>query len=301
MRPLGPIGPTGPFARSHFLKFVTAFLLLILCISSRADAPLRIASFSTVLTEIAQSVGGDRVAVNALIQPGADPHSYQPSASDLATLGDSDLVLAPGTHMGGFFENLGETTAGRVPVLQMGDLLKSEKKGGDDPHWWHSIALTRKAVILLRRELEKLRPADAPYFQERAAAYLAGLDDLEAWVKRKVAELPRDRRILVTAHDAFQAYARDYGFTNHSIEGVHTHGEPSNRHVAELVDLIRRDKIKAVFVESAINPKVTTEITRETGARLGGTLYADGPGEGDASTYSGMTRHNISTIVDALK
>ena len=107
--------------------------------------------------------------------------------------------------------------------------------------------------------------------------------DLDNWVKRKVAELPRDRRNLVTSHDAFQYFARDYGFKIEAIEGVNTETEASNRHVSELIDDIKKQGVKAIFLESTLNPKVTSQITRETGAKIGGTLYADGLGPGDAS------------------
>ncbi|MBV8641498.1 MAG: zinc ABC transporter substrate-binding protein, partial [Verrucomicrobia bacterium] len=126
-------------------------------------------------------------------------------------------------------------------------------------------------------------------------------DALNNWAKRKVAELPRDKRKLVTSHDAFQYLARDYGFKIYAIEGVSTETEPSDRHVAELIDDIKKQQVKAIFLENTLNPKVTREITRESGAKIGGSLYADGLGDGDGSTYEGLVRHNISTIVDALQ
>jgi zinc/manganese transport system substrate-binding protein len=130
---------------------------------------------------------------------------------------------------------------------------------------------------------------------------LAKLEALDNWVKRKVAELPRDKRKLVTSHDAFQYLAKDYGFKIYAIEGVSTETEPSNRRVAELIDNIKSQQVKAIFLESTLNPKVNRELTRETGARIDGTLYADGLGAGDCMSYEGMVRHDISTIVDALK
>ena len=105
----------------------------------------------------------------------------------------------------------------------------------------------------------------------------------------------------MTSHEAFEYFSREFGFTLSAIEGVNSESEPSNRHVAELIDRIKKQNIKAIFVESTLNPKVTAEITRETGAKIGGTLYADGLGPGEAGTYAGMFRHNVSTIVDALK
>ena len=170
-----------------------------------------------------------------------------------------------------------------------------------DPHWWNSAANVEQATRIVRDELSKLDPADKSYFGKKAEAYLVQLESLNRWVRRRVAELPRDQRKLVTSHDAFQYFAHEYGFSISAIEGVSTETEPSNRHVAELIDQIRKEGVKAIFTESTLNPKVTTEITRETGAKVGGVLYADGLGTGEESTYEGMVKHNVSTIVDALK
>ncbi|HEX3817018.1 MAG TPA: metal ABC transporter substrate-binding protein, partial [Chthoniobacterales bacterium] len=166
---------------------------------------------------------------------------------------------------------------------------------------WNDVGNVEAATIVVRAALTKLDPVDAADFARNAQAYLTSLEQLQHWVRQKVAELPRDRRTLVTAHDAFQDFAGTYGFETQAIEGVDPEGEPSNRHVAELIERIKKDHIKAIFIESTLNPKVTAQITRETGARIGGVLYADGLGTGAAGTYAGMIRHNVSTIVDALK
>jgi ABC-type Zn uptake system ZnuABC Zn-binding protein ZnuA len=171
----------------------------------------------------------------------------------------------------------------------------------EDPHWWHSVGNVRQATKIIRDELIKLGPADKADFEKNSNAYLAKLDALDDWLKRKVAELPRDQRKLVTSHDAFQYLARDYGFKIEAIEGVSAETEASNKHVSDLIDDIKKQGVKAIFLENTLNPKVTTEITRETAAKIGGTLYPDGLGMGDASTYEGMMKHNVSTIVDALK
>ena len=171
----------------------------------------------------------------------------------------------------------------------------------DDPHWWNSVTNVERATVIVRDALIKLDQADQADFEKNAQSYLAKLAALNNWAKRKVAELPRDKRKLVTSHDAFQYLARDYGFKIYAIEGVSTETEPSDRHVAELIDAIKNQRVKAIFLENTLNPKVSREITRETGAKIGGSLYADGLGNGDGNTYEGLVRHNISTIVDALK
>src|SRR5262249_52408033 len=144
--------------------------------------------------------------------------------------------------------------------------------------------------------LIQLRPNDQELFSRNAAAYLAELEALKKWADAEVAKLPRDQRKLVTSHDAFQYFAGDFGFAIYPIKGISSDEEPSSRAVADLIALIRAQKVKAIFPESIENPKVIAEITRETGAKIADKLYADGLGDGDASTYAGMYRHNVRTI-----
>jgi ABC-type Zn uptake system ZnuABC Zn-binding protein ZnuA len=305
------------------MTIVRGFLVFILfgitsVLSVGAAETLKIASLSTVLTEIVQEVGGTHVNVAGLVKPGQDPHEYQPSPSDLKEAGEAKLVLLSGKHLEHYLDKVQEATGGKAEAIAVGDALPTlklkaapdepEAKAAadpngmiDDPHWWNSVINVEKATTIVRDALIKLDPADRGDYEKNANAYLAKLDTLNKWAKRKVAELPRDKRKLVTSHDAFQYLAKDYGFKIYAIEGVSTETEPSNRHVAELIDNIKSQQVKAIFLESTLNPKVSREITRETGAKIGGTLYADGLGAGEGMTYEGMVRHNISTIVDALK
>ena len=158
-----------------------------------------------------------------------------------------------------------------------------------------------KAAKIVRDALAKISPGDAAAFSANADRHLARLAALEKWAKAKLAELPRDKRKLVTSHDAFQYFAKENGFTIYAVEGVSSLDQPSSKRVADLIRIVKEQGVKAVFTESIENPKVLREITRETGAAIGGELYADGLGDGDAATYEGMYRHNVATIVDALK
>jgi zinc/manganese transport system substrate-binding protein len=297
--------------------FLAFFLLSAPSVPSlNAAEKLKVASFSTVLTEITQQIGADHVEVAGLVKPGQDPHEYQPTPSDLRQAADAKLILLSGKHLEHYLDKIQQATGAKAESLAVGDALPSLKMKAeelpagttadqngmiDDPHWWNSVANVQKAATIVRDELIKLDPADRADYEKSGKAYLAKLAALDVWAKRKVAELPRDKRKLVTSHDAFQYLAKDYGFKIYAIEGVSTETEPSNRHVAELIDEIKKERVKAIFLENTLNPKVSTEIIKETGAKIGGSLFADGLGEGAGSTYEGMFRHNISTIVDALK
>ena len=286
-----------------------AVLAAALGLSGAASAaPLKVASLSSVLSDVARNVGGDKIEVEEIVKGGVDPHEFVPSPSDVQQVADAGVVLVSGKGMEGYLAKLEEGTD-QKKFVDVGDKigaslkLKDEGKTIEDPHWWHSVANVRKAADVVRDALIAADPADKDAFAANDAAYQAKLNDLDKAIRLKVAELGRDKRKLVTSHDAFQYFARDYGFKIYPIEGVSTAEEPSTRKVAELLGTIRKEKVKAVFFENTQNPKVITQITKETGATVGGELYADGLGApgGDAATYLDMMRHNADTIVNALK
>jgi zinc/manganese transport system substrate-binding protein len=299
------------------MAFPSACRALLLWVFALLTVPLKaeikVASFSTVLSEITQKVGGKNVAVTSLIKPGQDPHEYQLTPGDLTAATAADLVLLSGKGMeASYLENLRDSLPKRVEVLAVGEELPGLGKGaveekeastqvGEDPHWWNSVSEAERATAIVRDALIRLDPAHTADYQAGAQAYLAELKELDLWAKRKIAELPRDRRKLVTSHDAFQYFAKEYGFQIDSIEGLTTDQEPSVSHVSALIAEIKQQRVKAIFLENTLNPKVSAEITRESGAKIGGTLYADGLGPGEGETYAGMIRHNVNTIVDALK
>jgi len=291
------------------IRFLFLGLILPVLTIKAAAGTITVTSLSTILTEMAQEIGGDHVKVVALVKPGMDPHDYEPQPEDLGRAGDSQLILATGKHLENYLPKLSQSTGGKAAILQVGDALPSLKMAGDeaaktgglDPHWWHSIANMKVAVRTVRDEFGKLDPADKGDFEANAAAALAKLDALNQWARLEVSKLPKDKRKLVTSHDAFQYFARDYGFTIYPIEGVTTEDQPSSKKIAELIDTIKAQHVKAVFFENIENPKVIQQITQETGAKVGGELYADGLGTGAEATYEGMFRHNVTTIVAALQ
>lgn len=287
----------------------TILCLLLAALPLTAAEPVRVSSFSTILTEIAGQVGGNRAVVTGHVKPGLDPHEFEPKPADMKIVGDANVILLSAKHMEGYVPKLKEATGARGRLVEVGDGFASLKMADEhdpskiveDPHWWHSIANMMKATKIVRDELIKASPADKEVFSTNAEKYLARLAALQKWARAKIAELPRDQRKLVTSHEAFQYFAKENGFSIYAVEGISSADQPSSKRVGELIATIRAQRVKAIFTEVIQNPKVLKEITRETGVKIGGELHADGLGEGEASTYEGMYRHNVSTIVEALK
>jgi zinc/manganese transport system substrate-binding protein len=293
------------------LSRLLALCFLACVLPLRAAAPLKVSSFSTILSEVASRVGGEEVQIHAHVKPGSDPHDFEPRPGDLKRVAEADLVLLSAKHMEGYVGKLQEASGGRARFLEVGAQLPSlwlRAEGADgkalkeeDPHWWHSIENTQKAVKVVRDALGELRPQQRELFQRNAATYALELGELQKWARQRIAELSRDKRKLVTSHDALQYFAKEYGFTVYPVEGLTPTEQPASRQVAELLTTIKGQRVKAVFSEDTVNPKVLKQITAETGAVLGGQLWVDGLGTGEASTYSGMFKHNVNTIVEALR
>jgi zinc/manganese transport system substrate-binding protein len=284
----------------------------VLCLAASASAapapppgPIRVVTLSTVLTEIAGRVGGDQARVAGLVRAGVDPHTFNPSPADIRAVVDADLVLASGLSLEAYLDRLVASSGSQGRVISVGDALPAviSTQGGErDPHWWHSIDDMIAAAELIRAEFCRIRPAACGYFSANAGAYRERLLGLKAWVGLEIGRLPPARRQLVTSHDAFGYFARDYGFTIHSISGISSDSQADAGHLALLIDLIKREGIPAIFAEDSVNPRLVENLLRETGVRMGGTLYADGlgpPGSG-AETYESMYRHNVRAIVEAL-
>lgn len=281
------------------MKLPGVLCLFLLLAFARADErKLRVSSFSTILTEIAREVGGEKATVTGHVKAGVDPHDFVPKPTDLKTVASAELILLSARNLESYTAKLREASGGKGVLLEVGNLLPG---ASDDPHWWHSTGNLSRATKILRDEMSRLRPDARADFSANAEKYLRRIDALQKWVKAKVAELPRDRRKLVTNHDSFGYFAREFGFAVYPIAGLSANDQPGGKKVAAIIATIRDQGVKAIFSEDRDNPKVIGQITKETGAKLGGRLLSDGPGAGAMGTVEGMFRHNVTTIVDALK
>jgi len=273
-------------------------------------AELKVASLHPLVGDLLRQVGGDRVEVVDLIGLKGDPHSFEPRAEDLKAAEGVGIYFISGMGLESYLPKLEAILAGKARIVEVGKTLPAlhgacEHEGHDhdhghelDPHWWHSVDLFRRAVGVVADELSKASPGDAEAFAANAAAYRTELDTLEKWLKRELVQIPKDRRVLVTAHAAFQYFCDAYGFESHSVQGMNREQMPGAVKLAELIADLKKDKVAAIFPERESNPKMLESLTRDTGIKLGGELIADGRG---VTSYEEMMRANVETIVEALK
>lgn len=279
---------------------------------------LRVASLSTVMADLAREVGGDRVEVTEIVKAGVDPHIYEPTPGDRKTIAKSQILLASGLGFEGYLDNLrpGLEKNG-VRLVVGGDVVKpieavckgeaghdhshSHSHGATDPHWWHSIPNVQAVAAQIRDAFANADPEGIATYEANAKDLNTRLTALSKWVRLQLATLPKANRVLVTSHDALGYFAMDNSFEVFTVQGVSTTEQPSSQNVKRLIEEIKSRKVKAIFAENIENPKVLEQITSETGAKLGGVLYADGLGSGQAATYEGMMKSNVSTLVEALK
>ena len=261
-----------------------------------------VATFS-ILADMARQIGGTAVRVSSLVPVDGDAHTYQPRPSDLRSLRGAGLVVMNGLGMEGWMERLLQAAGTAAPVITASaGVAPRPLPGGVDPHAWQDPA---NGVIYARNIAEGLAAADpgrADYYRSRARDYEATIVETGTWIERQLAAVPREKRKILTSHDAFHYYGARYGIEFHGIEGIDTEAEPSAQQIAALVKLIRAEGIKAVFVENMTSPRLAQMIARETGAVLGPAVYSDalsGP-TGPAPSYVKMFRHNTALFAKAM-
>lgn len=263
-------------------------------------------------------LGGEHVRVETLMGPGVDPHLYRGTLGDTQKLNRADAVFYNGLHLEGRLAEALENLASRKPtfavteeiVAQSPQLLRKppEFDGNYDPHVWFDVALWTRCAETVTRKLVELDSAHAEDYRRRSAAYIARLNKLHDWCKTSIAAIPSDRRLLITAHDAFGYFGRAYDIEVHGLQGISTADEADLASVNELVDLLVSRQVKAVFVESSVPPKTIQSLIQGCAARghtvvEGGELFSDAMGLAGTqeAEYIGMVEHNVNTIVKALK
>lgn len=279
-----------------------------------------VASFS-ILGDFVRQVGGDRIALDVLVRRGGDAHVYSPTPSDAKKLSAAKVIFVNGIRFEGWVERLVRSSGTKATVITATTGIKpltmvnghaGHNHGGKsqtgrshaapDPHAWQNIANAKIYVANVRDALAAADPAGAATYKANAEAYLGKLDTLEQEVVAAIAKIAPERRRIITSHDAFGYFGAAYGLQLISPQGISTESEASAQDVARIIRQIRQEKIPAVFVENISDPRLSERIARETGAKIGGTLYSDSlsPPDGPAGTYIDMVRHNIRELTKAL-
>lgn len=281
-----------------------------------ADARLRVVCTTGMLADAVAKVGGDLVMVEALMGPGVDPHLYRPTAGDLVSIDRAQLVVYGGLHLEGrmveVFESLPKSG---TPSLSAGDaipekLLMSvpEDATVHDPHIWFDVALWMRVVDSIGERLGQVDPDHAQKYRDRASAYRGELLTLDQDIQKGMAKIPPNRRILITAHDAFRYFGKRYGIEVLGIQGTSTSSEASAQGLVHLAEIIVERKVGTIFVESSVSRATIDALQEAVAARgwkvkIGESLYSDSlgtPGTA-AATYAGMVRENARRIMEGLQ
>lgn len=278
------------------------------------QAPLNVVTTIGMIADVAREVGGECVAVEAMMGPGVDPHLYQASANDVKTLREADQILYSGYalegQLGDVLDNFSrqKTTVAVAPAsIEPSQLLTAQDVYGIDPHLWMDVSLWAQTVDTISDTLIEARPACEASIRANAAAYAEQLAALHEWVKDSVATIPDKQRILVTAHDAFNYYGRAYHIDVEGIQGISTDTETGIADIRRMADVVIEREVPAVFIESTINPRTIQAVIHAAEQRghdveIGGQLYSDAMGANNTAdgTYIGMLRANTRAIVKAL-
>lgn len=298
------------------------FIALICCmlLSCNQTKPknekFSIVTTTSMITDLVKNIGGDKVNVQGLMGAGVDPHLYKASEGDVSKLSNADMIIYGGLHLEGklvdVFETMKRQNINTIPVsdaLDKKDLISSTLFASNyDPHIWFNVEYWQRITVFVANKLSEAQPENKDFFQANATAYLEKLKVLKAELDAEIATLPADKRRLVTAHDAFSYFGKEFSFDVVGLQGLSTATEAGVQDVQKTAAYIIDHKVKAVFIESSV-PKRTIEAlqaavnSKNHEVVIGGTLFSDALGNPDTpeGTYIGMFKFNVHTIVEALK
>jgi len=298
-----------------FLAFVLVAATGCSTATNLTSDKIQVTATTGMIADLVRNVGGEHVEVHALMGPGVDPHLYKASQGDIAKMQKAQIVFYNGLHLEGKMTEIFEQIARQKPAIPVTerfsekDLHKSvEYDGNYDPHVWFDVKLWKLAMERVREGLIEVAPEHKADFEKNAAEYAQKLDTLDEYAREQLKQIPKDQRVLVTAHDAFHYFGAAYDVEVVGLQGISTDSEYGLKDVQNMVGMLTDRKIKAVFVESSVPKKAIEAVVEGSKAKnhsvnIGGELFSDAMGdEGTAEgTYIGMVRHNVDTVVSALK
>jgi len=290
------------------LTCVCTVLLLGSLTSCLGSPPPDILTTTTILADIARNVAGDQLVTESLLPFGADPHSYQPVPQDTKKINESKVLIVNGADYERSLDSLLANAKDKKEFIEASAGLRlitnSENDQEVDPHLWLDPSNVIVYVDNIREGLTHFNPEGADVYEANARAYITKLQELDAWINGQVAQIPPQRRVLVTNHDSVEYFAERYGFkvVGSVIDSFSSDASPSAQQMADLVDRIKLFEVPAIFLDTADNPTLAQQIASETGVKVVTDLHLESLTEGaPAATYIDMMRYNVTKIVEALK
>lgn len=294
----------------RFLILIVTAILITSCGSGPASpaettTPVILTS-TTVLADITRNIVGDRFAVQSLLPVGSDPHSYQATPQDIARVSESKLIIVNGAGYENFLQTLLDNTSGDATLIEAsaGISPREDPERGPDPHMWLNPNLVLTYVENIRAALTQFDPAGEETYRANADAYSAKLNELDASIFEQVGQIPIQKRLLITNHESFGYFAERYGFivVGTVVESFSTDASPSAQQLAALIDQIQASGASAIFLDASDNTTLAQQIAEETGVKVVTDLHLESLTDGaPAATYIDMMKHNVSSIVEALK
>jgi zinc/manganese transport system substrate-binding protein len=298
--------------------FYSSSILFFATLSAHAE-PIKVVATFSILGDIAANIGGDKIELKTLVGSDSDAHVYEPTPLDAAAVSSAKIILINGLGFEGFIKKLVETNAKYAQLMTVSEgvapLKSAEDEGHNhksdshdshavsyDPHAFQSVPNIRIYVKNITKALCKQDSKNCPFFESNSAVYDAKLAALDNEIRAIVAKIPGNKRVIITSHDSFGYFAHEYGFKFIAPEGISTEFEASASDIAQLIDQVRADKASALFVENISDPRLIEQISKDTGIKVGGSLYSDAL-SGDnssASTYIDLMRYNTNTIYNVI-
>ena len=304
------------------MRFFLLSALLILCAactessgSIKREGTIKVVTTTAMIGNLVENIAGENVEILSLMGTGVDPHLYKASAGDVEKLAGADMIFYNGLHLEGKITDVlgqmrksGVFTVGVAEGIDKSLLFSpAEYEGYYDPHIWFDVTLWKKAAKVVMEAFSLYDPQNARIYKRNAESYLKELDLLQAYIQKKIATLQPERRVLITAHDAFNYFGRGYGFEVIGLQGISTDSEASVADIRNLSKTITERKIPAIFVETSISPRYMRALQASVKARgfdvdIGGSLYSDSMGSlgTEEGTYIGMFKSNVDTVVESL-
>ena len=286
-----------------FFKLTFLCLLFLANTVSANDSSIRVVTSFSILEDLVKELGGQYVSVVNLVGRNSDAHMYQPKPSDAVAIAKADLVVFNGLGFEGWIPRLIKNSGYKNQQIIASRGVDTIKNGKEiDPHAWQSFHNIRLYIQNISQMLIQLRPQHVEALTKRQQKYLDSVSNLEQRLKKQFANIPPNKRIVVTSHDAFGYLGREFKIQFLAPLGLSLEVEASAEDVAAIIDQIREQSVKALFVENINNPRLLELISAETNVTIGGRLYSDALSEveGPASTYLKMMRYNIESLINRL-